>query len=406
MLSFFFIIAPVFISESRTNSICLPISIWKQDGKIIGANTLIGSGAMGCFILKDTVQRLGLPIQKLDQTVWAWNVDDTPNKSGLVKYKTNIVLDYRKVREHWNLFILNYRKDKVILGLPWLWAINPEINWKDGSITIIPANYRWTTREPPKVLEQRYLLWYMLYDEAAHIEDELYDTFKTWMPEQCAKFFNASSCIPEFIIKWTTVSTIITQEATKGKVILPMVFKEYKDIFSEKTPTKLPPSRSYDHAIELKDLFILQWAKAYPLNPIKHQAYKEFIKEYLKTGKISPSKSSQAVPFFFVKKKKAGKLQPCQDYQYLNSHTIKNAYLLPLISNLVDKLWGSLIVMKFDIQWGYNNILIKPEDWWKAAFTTPLGLFEPNIMFFRMCNSPATFQAFMDGLFGDYITEG
>ena len=27
-------------------------------------------------------------------------------------------------------------------------------------------------------------------------------------------------------------------------------------------------------------------------------------------------------------------------------------------------------------------------------------------MFFGMCNSPAIFQAFMDDLFGDYITEG
>ena len=46
------------------------------------------------------------------------------------------------------------------------------------------------------------------------------------------------------------------------------------------------------------------------------------------------------------------------------------------------------------------------EDHWKAAFTTLLGLFEPNVMFFRMCNSPATFQAFMDDLFGGYIMEG
>ena len=57
-----FTIAPVFISELRSNSICLPISIWKQDGKIVGANTLIDSGAMGCFILKETVQKLRLPI--------------------------------------------------------------------------------------------------------------------------------------------------------------------------------------------------------------------------------------------------------------------------------------------------------------------------------------------------------
>ena len=64
-----FTIAPVFISQLRTNSIHLPISIWMQDDKIVGANTLTDSGATGCFISKDTVQRLGLPIQKLNQMV-------------------------------------------------------------------------------------------------------------------------------------------------------------------------------------------------------------------------------------------------------------------------------------------------------------------------------------------------
>ena len=149
-----------------------------------------------------------------------------------------------------------------------------------------------------------------------------------------------------------------------------------------------------------------QWAKTYPLNPIKHQACKEFVEKHLKTRKISPSKSSQAAPIFFIKKKKAGKLCPCQDYQYLNSHTIKNTYPLPLISDLVDKLQESLIFTKFNVWWGYNNVLIKPEDQWKAAFTTPLGLFELNIMFFGMYNSPAIFQAFMENHFEDYTTEG
>ena len=96
---------------------------------------------------------------------------------------------------------------------------------------------------------------------------------------------------------------IITQGAAKEKVTLSMAFKEYEDMFFKKTPTKLPPSQPYDHAIELKDSFVLQQAKVYLLNPIKHQACKEFIEEYLKIGKISPLKSSQAVLFFFVKKK-------------------------------------------------------------------------------------------------------
>ena len=73
---------------------------------------------------------------------------------------------------------------------------------------------------------------------------------------------------------------------------------------------------------------------------------------------------------------------------------MKNAYPLPLISELVDKLKNSKIFTKLDVQWGYNNILIRPKNHWKAAFSTPFGLYEPTVMFFRLYNSPATFQAY------------
>ena len=38
-------------------------------------------------------------------------------------------------------------------------------------------------------------------------------------------------------------------------------------------------------------------------------------------------------------------------------------------------------------------------------FITPLGLFEPTIMFFGLCGSPPTFQVFMNHNFADYIRE-
>ena len=109
-----------------------------------------------------------------------------------------------------------------------------------------------------------------------------------------------------------------------------------------------------------------------------------------------------ASPFFFVKKKD-GKLRPCQDYRYLNSWTIKNAYPLPLISELTDKIKDTKFFTKLDVQWGYNNVRIKDGDQWKAAFKTNKGLFELMVMFFRMCNSPATFQAMMDSIFQDLV---
>ena len=52
-----------------------------------------------------------------------------------------------------------------------------------------------------------------------------------------------------------------------------------------------------------------------------------------------------------------------------------------------------------DIRWGYNNIRIREGDEWKATFRTPQGLFEPTVMFFGLCNSPATFQSIIDKIF-------
>ena len=131
---------------------------------------------------------------------------------------------------------------------------------------------------------------------------------------------------------------------------------------------------------------------------------KAFIDEHLKTGRILPSKSPQASLFFFIPKKD-GTLWPCQDYWYLNAHTICNRYPLPLIPELINNMKDSTLFTKFDVRWGYNNICIREEDQLKAAFITPFGLFKPTVMFFGFCNAPPTVQAFMNHIFVDMIAE-
>jgi hypothetical protein len=85
---------------------------------------------------------------------------------------------------------------------------------------------------------------------------------------------------------------------------------------------------------------------------------------------------------------------------------MRNVYPLPLVSNLLDKLKGTNIFMKLDIQWGYHNVRIKERDKWKEAFKMNKGLFKPTVMFFRLCNSPATFQVMMNDIFRDMLNEG
>src|SRR6202023_3259980 len=85
---------------------------------------------------------------------------------------------------------------------------------------------------------------------------------------------------------------------------------------------------------------------------------------------------------------------------------IKNAYPLPRVGDLLDKLKGAKVFTKLDLRWGYNNVRIKEGDEWKAAFKTNKGLFEPLVMFFGLCNSPATFQNMMNDIFATELDEG
>ena len=110
----------------------------------------------------------------------------------------------------------------------------------------------------------------------------------------------------------------------------------------------MPPSHPYDHPIILDESFTPKIEKIHPLSPDEQKATNDFIEENLRTGKIGPSSSPQASSFFYVGKKDLG-LRPCQDYRYVNEHTIKDAYPLPLISDLIDMVKDATIFMKFDI---------------------------------------------------------
>src|SRR5260221_4759446 len=56
-----------------------------------------------------------------------------------------------------------------------------------------------------------------------------------------------------------------------------------------------------------------------------------------------------------------------------------------------------------DLCWGFNNVQLKEGDEWKAAFSMNRGLFEPLIMFFGLCNLPATFQTMMNDILCPFI---
>jgi len=211
---------------------------------------------------------------------------------------------------------------------------------------------------------------------------------------------------------WIKAKTSISQELAhktiddKAKVELPEVYAEYKTVFKKEASERMLEHKPWDHAIDLKPDFIPKDCKVYPLSPEEQKEQDKFLEENLRKGYIRLSKSPMASPFFFVSKKDSKKLRPCQDYRCLNEGMIKNAYPLPRVDELLDKLKGAKYFTKLDLQWGYNNVRIKIGDEWKAAFKTNKGLFEPLVMFFGLCNSPATFQNMMNDIFLMETDEG
>jgi Reverse transcriptase (RNA-dependent DNA polymerase) len=138
--------------------------------------------------------------------------------------------------------------------------------------------------------------------------------------------------------------------------------------------------------------------KTYPLTKPEMEAAKKFLDENQAMGYIEPTNSPYSSPFFFIKKKD-GMLRPVQDYREINKWTIRDVYPIPQITHILEQLQGKTLFTVLNIRWGYNNIQIKPEDRHKAAFQMPYRLYQPNVMYFGLTNSPLTFQKTMDCLF-------
>ena len=118
------------------------------------------------------------------------------------------------------------------------------------------------------------------------------------------------------------------------------------------------------------------------------------LKSMLQAGVIRPSTSSWASAPVLVRKKD-GEVRYTVDYRKVNAKTIKDVYPLPLISECIDALEGTLWFHTLDLASGYWQIDIDSRDCHKTAFLTRHGLFEHVRLAQGLCNAPATFQRVM-----------
>ncbi|KAJ9533253.1 hypothetical protein QJQ45_018374 [Haematococcus lacustris] len=136
------------------------------------------------------------------------------------------------------------------------------------------------------------------------------------------------------------------------------------------------------------------------MNEIKKQ-----VAELLAKKLTEPSCSPYGAPVLFVEKRD-GTLRMCVDYRALNKLTVRDRYPLPRIDDLFDKLQGKTIFSSLDLQSGYHQIRITPEDVPKTAFVTLEGQFQYKVLSFGLTNAPATLQRVMSRVFEKQLKEG
>jgi len=71
------------------------------------------------------------------------NVNGTNNSAGTITYQVEANMYYKGHIERMRMDMCNLGKTNVILGMPWLQAHNPEINWKTREVkmTRCPSLY-------------------------------------------------------------------------------------------------------------------------------------------------------------------------------------------------------------------------------------------------------------------------
>ena len=176
----------------------------------------------------------------MGKPIKVFNVDGTPNKEGTITHFTRLKTEIDGRIKRTAFLVAGLGKEKIILGLPWLQKESPIIDWEQGTL-------QWKNESPRN-------------------EEENEDEEKEQIAEEMKK-----ESKPIWIRAKFTASQQIAQKKEEQKKALPLRqqipkdYHDYLDRFDEKTASRFPKKRPWDHKIELKEGHALGRSKKLPL---------------------------------------------------------------------------------------------------------------------------------------------
>lgn len=385
----------------------LPCTIRKNE-KSIPTEALVDSGANGiAFIDRDFAQKNNFELEVLRNPRRLEVVDGRLSVAGRITHLTRISIDMQGHREILPCFLTKLSHQPIVLGIPWLKLHDAAVSWKKNTLTFDPKSCHEMCG-----IEQRIEI-----RGISKQDQELKSTNATReTPTLDICMIGASPFLyltdkarrrpKEFTVFAASLEDIEKALAPKEKIDpkekLPTEYHEFLDVFSQKEASKLPPHRSYDHKIQLKEGSEAPFGPLYDMSRDELLVLREYLEENLGKGFIRASRSPAASPVLFVRKPGGG-LRFCVDYRALNALTVKNRYPIPLIRETLDRLCRARYYTKLDIIAAFNRLRIAKGDEWKTAFRTRYGLFEYLVMPFGLTNGPASFQHYVNDALREYL---
>jgi len=151
------------------------------------------------------------------------------NVGGAITYQVKYNIFLKGHIERMRMDICNLGKTEMILGMPWLAAHNPEIDWK---------------REEVKIMR---------------------------CPPICGR------------TKWGKKRREVRKTEGEKEVekLVPKRFWKWKKVFGKMELERMPMQKTWDHAIELKEGFVPKKGKVYSLSREEQEEVQAFVEDQL-----------------------------------------------------------------------------------------------------------------------------
>uniref|UniRef100_A0A8C1GXK8 Gypsy retrotransposon integrase-like protein 1 n=1 Tax=Cyprinus carpio TaxID=7962 RepID=A0A8C1GXK8_CYPCA len=135
--------------------------------------------------------------------------------------------------------------------------------------------------------------------------------------------------------------------------------------------------------------------KPYRIPEAQREAIREEVRKMLALNIIEESSSAWSSPIVLVPKPD-GSVRFCNDFRKLNEISCFDAYPMPRVDELIERLGPARFVSTLDLTKGYWQVPFTDQAKEKTEFSTPDGLFQYRVLLFGVHGAPPTFQRMMD----------